>query len=299
MVKRDSKIRIGPKGLRNKGNDCFLNSAMQCMLSLVDITTFYSCTSFEPDQKTSRCLKDFVSLFKESDNAISPEEFIKDLQNKTPILNGRQQDSHEFLLALINLLFKELEKSHKEVYGDMDEFKELQQRNIIADAFYGMMQTSVVCNMCLKRFKCMHHFSTLSLNVFPTINESLTFFEKENSLENENKWLCEGCKVSKSSKHKIEIIDYPKVLIVHLLRFDGGYRKDNRGVDIDKEVALDSNTYEISGMICHTGVLNSGHYIAYAKRAGGWYCFDDEHVSKVTNPPLKSSNAYLIFYQKK
>lgn len=299
MAKRDSKIRIKPKGLINKANDCFFNSVMQCTLSLVDFTTFYSSTHFNSHQKTSRDLQNFISLFNGMDDVVNPEDFIHSLHEKIEILNGRQQDSHEFILAFINVLFKELEENSKEVYGDMDEFSELQKRNIVANTFYGMSQTGVACNMCLKRFKRLHHFCTLSLNIFPNIKESLVSFEMENDLENENRWTCSACKASKSSKHRVEIIEYPKVSIIHLLRFDGGYRKDNRGVDVGKEIYMGDSLYEVVGLVCHTGVLNSGHYISYAMRAGGWYCFDDSTVSKVTDVPLKNSNAYLIFYQRK
>lgn len=299
MVKRDSKTRIKPKGLRNKGNDCFFNSSMQCILSLVDITTFYSCTSFSPQQKVSRDLQNFIALFNGPDDIVVPEEFIQSLREKISLLNGRQQDSQELILVLINILFKELEANSKEVYEDMGELEDLKKRNIIASTFFGMSQTSVVCSTCLKRFKCMHHFSMLPLNIFSNIKESLKFFEKEEDLENENKWKCSACNSSKSSKHKVEIIDCPKVLIVHLLRFDGGYRKDNRGVDVDEEISMGGKLYEVVGLVCHTGVLNSGHYISYAKRSGGWYCFDDSVVSKVSDVPFKNSNGYLIFYQRK
>lgn len=300
MAKPDTKVRLSPLGIRNKGNDCFFNSAMQCILSLVELATFYSSASFGKEQHASASLQEFISHFKGGSDAVVPEDFIQKLRGDIKLLNGRQQDSHEFLLILMNLLFKELESDGKEVYGDMNELKDLQSRNFIAETFYGMLQTSVICNMCLKRFKCLHHFSTLSLNVFPNIHESLDFFTKENVLENDNKWTCGNCGMSKSSRHKIDIIDYPKVLIIHLMRFDGGYRKDNRGVDVDGELVLGNSTYMLTGMICHTGVLNSGHYIAYAKRAGGWHCFDDGNVTRITSdPPLRSSNAYLVFYQRK
>ncbi|KAL0265918.1 UNVERIFIED_CONTAM: hypothetical protein PYX00_011635 [Menopon gallinae] len=279
MVKRDSSIRLGPKGLRNRGNFCFLNAAMQCVLSQTDLATFYSTTSGD---------------------VVTPEDFIQQLRGSISLLNGKQQDSHEFLLSLMHALFRELEHNSKEVYGDMQEFRELQKKNFVAGTFYGMLQTSVTCSTCLKRFKCTHHFSTLSLNVFPDIATSLKFFTQENSLEKDNRWVCENCHASKSSKHRIDIIDYPKVLIVHLMRFDGEYRKDNRGVNVEEELVLDGNVYEVFGLVCHSGVLNSGHYIAYAKRLGTWYCFDDEHVSKLASgAPLRGSSAYLIFYQRK
>ena len=299
MVKRDSRVRLAPKGLRNKGNDCFFNSGMQCLLSVVALSTFYSTESFGNSQRTSRDFQDFIQNWKGAHETIVPEDFIRRLRPQIKILDGKQQDSHEFLLSFTNLLFREISPNGKEVYSTMDEFEKIKAENVIADTFYGMLQTSITCNSCLKRFKCMHHFSTLSLNVSPTLNQSLRLFSQESVLENNNKWKCGNCGLSKSSKHKIEVIEFPKTLMIHLMRFDGGYKKDSREVQVEDEIVLNGHTYEIFGIVCHSGVLNSGHYIAYAKRIGTWYCFNDENVGKVAGPPLKNSNAYLIFYMKK
>jgi len=41
-----------------------------------------------------------------------------------------------------------------------------------------------------------------------------------------------------------------------------------------------------------------GHYIAYAKRYGKWYRFDDEHFEIVKEADALNEEAYLLFYRK-
>ena len=36
--------------------------------------------------------------------------------------------------------------------------------------------------------------------------------------------------------------------------------------------------YELFGLTVHIGTLDMGHYVAYSKRYGNWYLFDDENV---------------------
>jgi ubiquitin C-terminal hydrolase len=41
--------------------------------------------------------------------------------------------------------------------------------------------------------------------------------------------------------------------------------------------------YELMAVAVHTGTIDGGHYIAYAKKDDGfWYCMNDERVGKVS-----------------
>jgi ubiquitin C-terminal hydrolase len=39
---------------------------------------------------------------------------------------------------------------------------------------------------------------------------------------------------------------------------------------------IDDTQYELFALTVHVGNLNMGHYVAYIKRYGKWYCFNDE-----------------------
>lgn len=62
----------------------------------------------------------------------------------------------------------------------------------------------------------------------------------------------------------------------------------------------DKLVYDCFGVINHYGSMNFGHYTAYAKNGGQWYCYDDSNVSKVANPEdIVTEAAYVLFYQRR
>lgn len=44
----------------------------------------------------------------------------------------------------------------------------------------------------------------------------------------------------------------------------------------------ESHKYELFAVTVHLGTLEMGHYIAYTKRNGKWYNFNDEKVIQVS-----------------
>lgn len=239
-------------------------------------------------------------MFAGSNSLVDPEIFISNLRGKIKILDGKQQDSHELFIMLIDLLIGELTKCNNQVYEDIQELRNLKLNNFVADTFYGMMETIVTCDYCSNRFKRKHNFSNITLNIMSTLSESIECWSKESTLEGNNMWHCPKCCVLRSSTHKINIIEYPKILVIHLMRFEGKHRKNNKLINIAEEITLSNNVYEAIGIVSHSGVLGCGHYIAYAKRYSSWYCFNDESVTKVSKDDcLRNSSAYLIFYERK
>lgn len=84
----------------------------------------------------------------------------------------------------------------------------------------------------------------------------------------------------------------PKILIVHLKRFEIGYysaKKVTTTVELDNnlDMVCKNSTvakYNLMSIVHHTGSLNSGHYQCEIKENLGngktkWYSFNDEVVS--------------------
>ena len=62
----------------------------------------------------------------------------------------------------------------------------------------------------------------------------------------------------------------------------------------------DKLVYDCFGVINHYGSMNFGHYTAYAKNAGQWYCYDDSTVTKVMTPEsVVTEAAYVLFYERR
>lgn len=75
--------------------------------------------------------------------------------------------------------------------------------------------------------------------------------------------------------------------------------EDFQSITSSTEGHDEPGSYELIGIICHSGNLTGGHYVAHCKSIedGQWYLFNDSHVS-----PSKSQGhgygAYLLFYSK-
>ena len=58
--------------------------------------------------------------------------------------------------------------------------------------------------------------------------------------------------------------------------------------------------YDLIGIVCHQGIAMGGHYYSYCKNhLDKWYKFDDETVTEASGTDIYSTNAYILFYQRK
>ena len=139
---------------------------------------------------------------------------------------------------------------------------------------------------------------------------------------------CEKCKKkSKASVKKLSIACAPELLVVHLKRFDAMksrkvHTKVNfmlDGFDLAPFLALENNgnngnikaepiLYDLIGVVTHKGSLNSGHYISFVPSITNdvngqvhkkWLKCDDETISVVDVSQVKSTEAYILFYEKR
>ena len=150
-----------------------------------------------------------------------------------------------------------------------------------------------------------------------SIEKCLDLFSAKEQLDPQNEWYCNKCKEHQRAFKKIDIWSLPKILIIQLKRFsykniifrekletfidfpleDLDLSKFVKGPIDEKEPPI----YNLMGISQHFGVLGGGHYTAVCKNPnnGKWYNFDDKHVSEAGEKRLKTSAAYLLFYQRK
>ncbi|KAL3742844.1 hypothetical protein ACJRO7_018193 [Eucalyptus globulus] len=141
----------------------------------------------------------------------------------------------------------------------------------------------------------------------------LDAFLKEEPLGPDDMWYCPGCKEHRQATKKLDLWKLPDILVVHLKRFSYSRYLKNKldtfvnfpihNLDLTKYVKSNdgqSYVYELYAISNHYGGLGGGHYTAYAKLIdeNRWYHFDDSHVSPVGEADVKTSAAYLLFYQR-
>ncbi|VVB11856.1 unnamed protein product [Arabis nemorensis] len=141
----------------------------------------------------------------------------------------------------------------------------------------------------------------------------LEAFLAEEPLGPDDMWYCPGCKEHRQANKKLDLWKLPDILVVHLKRFTFSRYFKNKidtfvnfpihDLDLSKYVKNkdgQSYLYELYAISNHYGFMGDGHYTAFAKLMdeNEWYDFNDSHVSGVNESELKTSAAYVLFYQR-
>ncbi|KAJ1409278.1 Ubiquitin specific protease, conserved site [Sesbania bispinosa] len=141
----------------------------------------------------------------------------------------------------------------------------------------------------------------------------LEAFLTEEPLGPDDMWYCPRCKEHRQATKKLDLWKLPEIVVFHLKRFSYSRYLKNKldtfvnfpihNLDLTKYVKSkdgESYVYDLYAISNHYGGLGGGHYTAYAKLIdeNKWYHFDDSHVTPVTEAEIKSSAAYVLFYQR-
>jgi ubiquitin C-terminal hydrolase len=137
---------------------------------------------------------------------------------------------------------------------------------------------------------------------------------------------CASCGKKTETKKQHTFAKLPKVLCLHLKRFDAALNRKienfvsfpanglNMGSLLShwcEVTGMESSTYEteevvatepsiiydLFGTVNHIGTMKSGHYVANVKVDDQWYSCNDQIVCNVSQEyVLKSDGAYVLFY---
>eukprot|EP00033_Pygsuia_biforma_P007396 GCRY01008449.1.p1 GENE.GCRY01008449.1~~GCRY01008449.1.p1 ORF type:complete len:184 (-),score=19.95 GCRY01008449.1:305-856(-) len=144
-----------------------------------------------------------------------------------------------------------------------------------------------------------------------TLQDCLEAFATPEVLDEDNMWYCTNCKDFRCASKNMSLYSVPKVLIIHLKRFERKNTKlikDNTPVQIDMKLDLSPYlehegprpVYDLFAMSLHSGNLGGGHYTAAARNFvdSKWYYYNDTNVKKMTQTELllKTQDAYILFY---
>jgi ubiquitin C-terminal hydrolase len=138
---------------------------------------------------------------------------------------------------------------------------------------------------------------------------------------------CTSCGRKTETKKQHTFSKLPKVLCLHLKRFDAAKNKKienfvsfpanglnlgsllshwcevTRLRDSNCEVASSTEPniiYDLFGTVNHKGSMQSGHYVANVKVQSQWYSCNDQMVCYATQESvLKADGAYVLFYMRR
>ncbi|GFF33414.1 probable ubiquitin carboxyl-terminal hydrolase 12 [Aspergillus udagawae] len=196
--RKDGKPR-GCTGLSNLGNTCYMNSALQCVRSVEELTYYFLNDVYKKDLNPSNPLahngdiaKAYANLLRmiydeAGQSSFAPRQFKHTIGRYGPAFSGYgQQDSQEFLLFLLDGLQEDLNRIQKKPYiekpdstddmvHDKKALKEFANKcwdiykarndSVITDLFAGMYKSTLVCPVCEKVSIIFDPFNNLTLQL--------------------------------------------------------------------------------------------------------------------------------------
>lgn len=343
-LEKNKYSKKGLSGLINLGNKCFMNSILQCLSHTLKLTDYFLSGKYiedDPEQLNKRKPEYFliISYFNllrnlwDTNQLIKPKSFCENVSKHVQkYFNLQQQDSHECLIYILDLLHRGLEyEIEVNIKGDVKTqtdalmkqslqqwkmFYEKHYSNII-EYFNGLCFNQINCsnNSCEHEENVFEPFNCFSVNLknsSDTYNVIDCLDEYFKDKEYIDTWKCSKCNETGCYK-STKVWSYPNHVIIHLKRFTNQGQKINHHIDfpldnlnLTKYVSIskqDPNNYiyTLYAVNYHSGSLDSGHYWSCCKNLdNNWYLFNDGHVSKIHNEQeLITKNAYILFYYRK
>lgn len=158
--------------------------------------------------------------------------------------------------------------------------------------------------------KCIR-ISPKEANKTISLFDLLNCFYLNEKLDKTNEWFCNNCNKNQNAHKKIEVFKAPKHLVIQFKRFSIINKKIEKNKEmiefpIDElnlnkyinQYSFNSTTYELYGLVLHSGSTEGGHYTSIVKNFEGWHEFNDSSVYPVDRDSLSSEDVYLLFYKK-
>lgn len=321
------------------GITCYMNSILHILQQIPLFVKYVtSLTNLNNNHIIYELNNIFITSHNNDDQIITPINFKKkigEINNMWDEYN--QQDSQEFLNFLISQIEIEIGNKGKfiskfkninitknidkkivldKLIGSYNYYNyKINEYSYIKEIFCGLIKNVKFCSCCNSKTFNYESFNTLPLslnNNIKNIYECLDMFIINEKLDNYNKLNCTFCGKINNGYTQSLLWKTPKILIIHLKRFDIKGNKINTNIDypiknLDIIKYFDVNSpykynskYNLLGVNLHYGTANFGHYTSIIKNMynNNWYLYnDDNEVLLVNNNNLVNENSYLLFYE--
>ncbi|CAO2611598.1 Ubiquitin carboxyl-terminal hydrolase 17-like protein B, partial [Lemmus lemmus] len=291
-------------GLKNTGNSCYLNAALQCLTHTPPLANYMMSWEHSQNCHQGSCMMCAMeyhvvqSLF-HSSGVIQPSETLTAAFHK-----DKQEDAHEFLMFTLNAMHTSCLQGSKDV-GSTSEHS-----TVIREIFGGSWRSLIKCLRCQKTTDVLEPFLdiTLDIKTAQSVEQALEDLVKEEKLCGENAYHCSHCREKTAASKNLTVQDAPKVLLLVLNRFSE-FTGDNKDRKVSYPESLDFQpyisqsgrgplVYALYAVLVHNGVTcHSGHYFCYVKAGNDqWYKMDDSSVNRCDVTLVLSEPAYVLFY---
>lgn len=273
-------------GLRNLGNTCYMNAALQMLINNIDWCN--AIYNFKTDDIFINNLKKFLQLYHSNNGKVLIPKFIKDAisSNNSDFIGYGQQDSEEFINILLNIL--------NNVMG-----------NTIDNVFNINIKTTIKCKMMDCLYPKYNYIKSIKLifeleDNFKDLDDCYRLFKKSEKLDKDNLIECEKCKRKVICSRKAEIESWSNNLMIVLKRFNyhkGRLSKNNNTIVVPLNWR---KGYKLKGIVYHSGSLHGGHYVYVGMKNNQWFLYDDDSVNKINERQFErfKNNGYIYYFTK-
>lgn len=294
----DSKKETGYVGLKNQGATCYLNSLLQ---SLYFTNAFrkavYGIPTETEDSLTNSAytLQRLFYQLQTSENAVGTNELTKSFGWETRHI-FEQQDVQELSRKLMERLEEKMKGTPTET--------------VLPEMFSGKIKTYISCVNVDYESSRIEDFWDIQLNVSGNKNllESFQDYIQVEKMDGENQYYAGDEHKLQDANKGVIFTSFPDVLHLQLKRFEYDIQRDMMMKindryefpdvfdaapylmeDTDKSEPW---TYQLHGVLVHSGDLNAGHYYAFLKpdKDGWFYRYDDDKVTRATMREVLEEN---------
>ena len=310
-------------GLQNIGANCYLNSILQCLAHIENLTKYFLKRKEEikenkNDNKLSNAYIEVLENLWENNeiNDYAPNNLKEIICKMNPSFKGVQaNDSKDLITFLLENMHNELNQvknveqideeniDHFNFYNSLSCYKKYFNTNfksIFSELFYGIYNSQMKCLNCQMITHNIQYYNSLIIPLEEvrkfkkrtqntvTIKECFEYYQKPDYMSGQNQIYCNKCKQNANSVDSNSLILGPKVLIINFNR-EKGVKNDiklnfDENIDINEFIYF-KNTPSKYRII---GVVTQfgGNFIAFCKS------FIDNNWYKYNNSTVSSSNFF-------
>ena len=252
------------KGLKNLGNTCYFNTAIQCLLHIPALTNYFIRKPY-----TGECLFTvaYCQLVKEywtgGENTLDISTLIQHFREKFPrFASTEQHDVQETILCIIDIL----ENAKPE----------------IKYWFYGKKTQETIWpggKSSNEEDFSVHLITSDGKDMGEMLSKSTEWNTLENFEDTEGK-------VHHVTTTRMVFSKLPKVLMIS---FD-----TKSHIEIIENILINEYEYNLISSAVHVGAQYDGHYISFVKRRNKWFMIDDEIIREHELPD--EAGFYFMVY---
>ena len=344
ILNKKTYMTKGLCGILNLGNTCYFSSILQCLFATLKMSDYFLSAKYRDDFNEKKRGGEYFVMYSyvillnnifEENQLIKPKSLIENIGKfHKKYLGSQQQDSHEFLLNIMEILHNSVSyEIEVEIKGEiksnsdhlmkkyLENWSKFYEKNysFLVEIFNGSLVNNISCSNCEYRDEIFEPYNNLSISLSETSSSTL-----ENCLDNYfgehlqeiNSWTCEKCK-GKGCVKSVDLWTIPDYFIINLKRFkiiqDNKLSKNTNNVvfplknlDLTKYISkekddLNKYIYDCYAINYHSGTIDSGHYFSAVKNLDGfWYNANDGDISRYNDTSqLVNNDAYIMFYSRK